>query len=166
MPVNVEQTPPPRIGKIGPYTVFITPPATPTATTTNGSEPLSNSPKSVSSNSPKKATPGFSSPRTPVQVPVQSPPPPPPPPVQAPPSQFYPTKPPAKPHSSFGFFWDAVAKVQNGTCLSLSHCFPWIFLFPFILSCKSEIRLFIYFFKKNPFWVLFFLSLIGILCTW
>lgn len=124
MPVNVEQTPPPRIGKIGPYTVFITPPATPTATTTNGSEPLSNSPKSVSSNSPKKATPGFSSPRTPVQVPVQSPPPPPPP-VQAPPSQFYPTKPPAKPHSSFGFFWDAVAKVQNAHTSLDEHVAYW-----------------------------------------
>lgn len=130
MPVNVESTPPPRIGKIGPYTVFITPPATPTPSTTDGSEPVSNSPKSVSSNAPKKSSPSFPSPRTPVQVPVQSPPPPPPPPVQAPPSQFYPTKPPAKPHSTFGFFWDAVAKVQNGTCLSPSPSFR-IFFFLF-----------------------------------
>lgn len=129
MPVNVESTPPPRIGKIGPYTVFITPPATPTPSTTDGSEPVSNSPKSVSSDSTKKSSPSFPSPRTPVQIPVQSPPPPPPP-VQAPPSQFYPTKPPAKPHSTFGFFWDAVAKVQNGTCLSPSPSFR-IFFFLF-----------------------------------
>lgn len=110
MPMNVESTPPPRIGKIGPYTVFITPPATPT--TPASPTVLSNSPKSVSnSNSPLKATPASNSPRTPVQPPVQSPPP-----VQAPPSLFYPTKPPAKSHSAFAFFWDAVAKVQNGNC--------------------------------------------------
>ncbi|XP_020225684.1 uncharacterized protein LOC109807551 [Cajanus cajan] len=29
MPINTESTPPPVIGKIGPYTVFMTPPSTP-----------------------------------------------------------------------------------------------------------------------------------------
>ncbi|KAK7265246.1 hypothetical protein RJT34_32863 [Clitoria ternatea] len=29
MPINAESTPPPVIGKIGPYTVFMTPPSTP-----------------------------------------------------------------------------------------------------------------------------------------
>lgn len=79
-------TPPPRIGKIGPYTVFVTPPATPNA----GPKPESPSPVQFKAPSP-----------------VQTPPPPRP--VMAPPAQFYKEKP-----SSFAFFWDAVAKVQNG----------------------------------------------------
>ncbi|CAI9098458.1 OLC1v1035107C3 [Oldenlandia corymbosa var. corymbosa] len=101
MPVNLESTPPPRIGKIGPYTVFITPPSTPT-------------PPGVGSvsGSPRKVAAPVSPPPPPVQSPVK-PPVAAPPPVQAPPSQFYSTKSSGKSHSSFGFFWDAVAKVQN-----------------------------------------------------
>ncbi|KAL3841059.1 hypothetical protein ACJIZ3_025650 [Penstemon smallii] len=80
MPINSESgTPPPRIGKIGPYTVFVTPPATP------------------------NPTPKPDSPRKPDPVQFAAPPP-----VMAPPAQFYKEKP-----SSFAFFWDAVAKVQN-----------------------------------------------------
>ncbi|KAL0404631.1 UNVERIFIED_CONTAM: hypothetical protein Sradi_2103900 [Sesamum radiatum] len=52
MPIKSESgTPPPRIGKIGPYTVFVTPPATPSP-----------------SPSPKPE-----SPRTPVQFQAQTP---------------------------------------------------------------------------------------------
>ncbi|KAL6977786.1 hypothetical protein U1Q18_026572 [Sarracenia purpurea var. burkii] len=100
MPItSKESTPPPTIGKIGPYTVFLTPPATPTP---RSPAPLSESPT-------KKA------PSTPVQpraTPVQLTPPPP---VQAPPQQFQ--KPAAvrfpSDGSAFGFFRNAVAKVQN-----------------------------------------------------
>ncbi|KAK4337532.1 hypothetical protein RND71_042019 [Anisodus tanguticus] len=75
MPINSECTPPPpRIGKIGPYTVFMTPPATP---------------NSGSAESPKK----------PVEKSC---------PVWSPPMQY------DKPsHSSFGFLWNALAKLQN-----------------------------------------------------
>eukprot|EP00262_Sarcandra_glabra_P009031 TRINITY_DN23006_c0_g1_i1.p1 TRINITY_DN23006_c0_g1~~TRINITY_DN23006_c0_g1_i1.p1 ORF type:complete len:130 (+),score=14.50 TRINITY_DN23006_c0_g1_i1:234-623(+) len=72
-----QNTPPPVIGKVGRYTVFITPPVTP-------------KPSQTVSGSPKV-----------------------PPPVQPPPQQF--DKPPRdrSSNSVFGFFWDAVAKVQN-----------------------------------------------------
>ncbi|KAL3535438.1 hypothetical protein ACH5RR_003899 [Cinchona calisaya] len=118
MPVNVETTPPPRIGKIGPYTVFITPPSTP-------STPKSPSPRPFS-DSPKKTIPAASplaSPSPPVHT---HSPPPPPPAVQAPPSQFYSsTKPSQKSHSNFGFFWDAVAKVQNAHASLDGHVAYW-----------------------------------------
>ncbi|KAF7838027.1 pre-mRNA 3'-end-processing factor FIP1-like [Senna tora] len=39
MPINKESTPPPVIGKIGPYTVFMTPPSTP--------KPVFDSPKKI-----------------------------------------------------------------------------------------------------------------------
>ncbi|MCD7450656.1 hypothetical protein HAX54_007842 [Datura stramonium] len=98
MPIHPECTPPPRIGKIGPYTVFMTPPA---------------APNSGSAESPKKPVDSKLSP-PPVQLqPVQVPPavvekscP-----VWSPPMQY--DKPSVKSHSSFGFFWNAVAKVQN-----------------------------------------------------
>ncbi|KAJ0965633.1 hypothetical protein J5N97_026771 [Dioscorea zingiberensis] len=89
-----EATPPPVIGKAGRYTVFITPPATP--------KPQISSPSSVSSPSPRMA-----------DLPVKAPPSPPLP-VQVPPRQF--DKPAATPRgagSTFGFFWNAVAKVQE-----------------------------------------------------
>ncbi|KAA8522750.1 hypothetical protein F0562_009088 [Nyssa sinensis] len=93
MPINKESMPPPVIGKIGPYTVFVTPPATPKPT-----EPVAAS--------PTKAVPVHQPPSAPVQAP---------PPVQPPPQQFH--KPAAawspSNASMFGFFWDAVAKVQN-----------------------------------------------------
>lgn len=105
MPVNVE-TPPPRIGKIGPYTVFLTPPSTPSTPTTPSPRPVSDS--------PMKAVPASPLASPPVQLPVQSNPTPPPT-VQAPPSQFYSTKSSQKSHSTFGFFWDALAKALNGS---------------------------------------------------
>ncbi|KAL2464273.1 hydroxyproline-rich glycoprotein family protein [Forsythia ovata] len=90
MPMKGETTPPPRIGKIGPYTVFVTPPATPKP--------------SPELNSPNKTAPVPVHGRIAVGTPpVQSPPP-----VQAPPPQFDKEK-----SSSFGFLWDAVVKVQN-----------------------------------------------------
>nr|GMC68529.1 pollen-specific leucine-rich repeat extensin-like protein 4 [Ipomoea batatas] len=91
MPINTESTPPPRIGKIGPYTVFITPPSTPTPHT----------PSNPPAASPTKPQPQIQTPPPAVKTP---------PPVMVPPKQYdsYPTK----PHSAFGFFWDAVAKVQ------------------------------------------------------
>ncbi|KAL0316639.1 UNVERIFIED_CONTAM: hypothetical protein Sradi_5542100 [Sesamum radiatum] len=86
-------TPTPRIGKIGPYTVFMTPPATPS--------PRSE-PESPSKISPVETTP------------VERPP------VMAPPAQFYKEKP-----SSFGFLWDAVAKVQNAHASLDEHVAHW-----------------------------------------
>ncbi|KAG9130035.1 hypothetical protein Leryth_012801 [Lithospermum erythrorhizon] len=71
-----ESTPPPKIGKIGPYTVFITP-------INNGTrEPVPGSPITR------------------------------PPPVQAPPMQI-PNNNSTHSSSSFGFFWDALSKLQN-----------------------------------------------------
>ncbi|OAY63075.1 hypothetical protein ACMD2_24097 [Ananas comosus] len=78
-----EATPPPVIGKAGSLTVFITPPPTPRS---NGASPR-----------PSPA--------------VKTAPPPPPPPVQVPPPQF--EKAATSSGSVFGFFWDAVAKVQD-----------------------------------------------------
>ncbi|KAK4404597.1 hypothetical protein Sango_0828300 [Sesamum angolense] len=96
MPIKSESgTPPPRIGKIGPYTVFVTPPATPSPS----------------------ASPKPESPRTPVQQPVHLPSPPP---VMAPPAQFYKEKP-----SSFAFFWNTVAKVQNAHASLDEHVAHW-----------------------------------------
>lgn len=122
MPVNVESTPPPRIGKIGPYTVFITPPSTPSTPATPSPRPLSDSPKKTVPASPL-ASPA------PVQRPAQphspSPPPPPSAAVRAPPSQFYSAKPSHKSHSTFGFFWDAVAKVQNAHASLDEHVAYW-----------------------------------------
>ncbi|KAL3819568.1 hypothetical protein ACJIZ3_005473 [Penstemon smallii] len=100
MPIISESgTPLPRIGKIGPYTVFVTPPITPTPT-----------PKPES---PSKTDPVHFSVQTPVQVPS-------PPPVMAPPAQFYKEKP-----SSFAFFWDAVTKVQNAHASLDEHVAHW-----------------------------------------
>ncbi|XP_047311750.1 pollen-specific leucine-rich repeat extensin-like protein 1 [Impatiens glandulifera] len=95
MPIATnDSTPPPSIGKIGPYTVFITPPATP--------KPFDSSDAADSHN--------IKLPRTP-----PPPPHPQPSPVQAPPLQFH--KPAAlKPPSDgsvSGIFWNAVNKVQN-----------------------------------------------------
>ena len=106
MSMNGESTPPPMIGKIGPYTVFVTPPATPKTSAT----PHSHQTSPLSSSIPRR----FDSPS------VQSGSPPPvqfksPPPVLPPPVHYS----PKEGSSSFAFFWDAVAKVQHGT-LSLS----------------------------------------------
>ncbi|KAL8488958.1 hypothetical protein ACS0TY_025028 [Phlomoides rotata] len=97
MPINSESaTPPPRIGKIGPYTVFVTPPATPN-----------------SSAKPESPTPVQFQAPAPVQIPS-------PPPVMAPPAQFYKEKP-----SSFAFFWDTVAKIQNAHASLDEHVAHW-----------------------------------------
>lgn len=98
MAINRESTPPPIIGKAGRYTVFLTPPSTPSPATPKP-------PSQLKSESPK--------------TPSTPPPPPPlkivPPPVQPPPQQF--EKPSSfrssSDSSAFGFFWNAVAKVQN-----------------------------------------------------
>nr|CAD1824805.1 unnamed protein product [Ananas comosus var. bracteatus] len=82
-----EATPPPVIGKAGSLTVFITPPPTPRS---NGASPR-----------PSPA----------VKTAPPPPPPPPPPPVQVPPPQF--EKAATSSGSVFGFFWEAVAKVQD-----------------------------------------------------
>ncbi|KAI3444181.1 hypothetical protein Pfo_000846 [Paulownia fortunei] len=104
MPIKSESaTPPPRIGKIGPYTVFVTPPATPNP-----------SPKPQSQS---KTAPVHFEAQTPVQTPVQLPSPPP---VMAPPAQFYNEKP-----SSFAFFWNTVAKVQNAHASLDEHVAHW-----------------------------------------
>ncbi|KAL8223040.1 hypothetical protein R6Q57_020439 [Mikania cordata] len=75
MPIDKQPATPPMIGKIGPYTVFVTPPPTP--------------------------KPQFES-----SPPIH------PPPVLPPPVQY--EKSASAYDSKFGFFWDAVAKVQNG----------------------------------------------------
>lgn len=126
-----EATPPPVIGKAGRYTVFITPPATPRPS--EGSRSQSSSPSPSPKISPRNVAPLPSetfrslsssarekmrsnlSPKVGESLPVKSPvvAPPPPPPVQVPPPQFEKGK-AGKSSGSFGFFWDAVAKVQNG----------------------------------------------------
>uniref|UniRef100_A0A1D1ZJE6 Putative NAD(+)--arginine ADP-ribosyltransferase Mav n=1 Tax=Anthurium amnicola TaxID=1678845 RepID=A0A1D1ZJE6_9ARAE len=104
-----EGTPPPIIGKAGRYTVFITPPPTPK--TPSGSPrpqgPCSHlTPVPVTDTSPAKAA------AVPPPVPAKAPPSPPPPPVQVPPQQFGKPSSPSS-TSAFGFFWGAVAKVQE-----------------------------------------------------
>ncbi|GLT97497.1 hypothetical protein SLE2022_150560 [Rubroshorea leprosula] len=93
MPINRDpSTPPPMIGKIGPYTVFVTPPATP-----KPAERLYHSPQKP------QQPPLFESPRK-----VQ----PRPPPVQPPPQQFDKSV-VASDGSILGFFKNAATKVQN-----------------------------------------------------
>ncbi|KAK9076809.1 hypothetical protein SSX86_005143 [Deinandra increscens subsp. villosa] len=78
MPINKPPpATPPMIGKIGPYTVFVTPPPTPQQPSFDESSPVKSSP----------------------------------PPVLPPPVQYH--NPDSAYGSKFGFFWDAVAKVQN-----------------------------------------------------
>ncbi|GFP82727.1 hypothetical protein PHJA_000415800 [Phtheirospermum japonicum] len=89
MPIKSESTPPQRIGKIGSYTVFVTPPATPNVQ--------------------------FQAAQTPIQLPST-------PRVTAPPTQFDKEKP-----SSFTFFWDTVAKVQNVHSSLDEHVAHWRF---------------------------------------
>ncbi|KAL3637003.1 hypothetical protein CASFOL_019302 [Castilleja foliolosa] len=97
MPIKSESTPPPRIGKIGPYTVFVTPPATP-----------NENPK------PEPRIPvRLQAAQTPVQLPST-------PRVMAPPVQFEKKKP-----SSFDFFWNTVAKVQNAHSSLDEHVAHW-----------------------------------------
>lgn len=102
-----EATPPPVIGKAGSLTVFITPPPTPRS---NGASPR-----------PSPA--------------VKTAPPPPPPPVQVPPPQF--EKAATSSGSVFGFFWDAVAKVQDSKlCSALGSLSLFFFCFLIFLFSK------------------------------
>ncbi|KAI3775308.1 hypothetical protein L1987_49879 [Smallanthus sonchifolius] len=84
--VNELATPPPTIGKMGPYTVFITHPSDSSHVSVSESPKKYNIPPSSIQSSPVKSAPL----------------------VQPPPVQYQKSTSP-----KFGFFWDAVAKVQN-----------------------------------------------------
>ncbi|KAK1292672.1 hypothetical protein QJS10_CPB17g00007 [Acorus calamus] len=93
-PRGKDGTPPPFIGKAGRLTVFITPPTTPSPVKSPASPPAP-APASAPATPPPE-----------VQVKVVSPP------VNPPPAQF--EKPVSRSSGSvFGFFWDAVSKVQE-----------------------------------------------------
>ncbi|XP_072973306.1 uncharacterized protein [Typha angustifolia] len=106
-----EATPPPVIGKAGRLTVFITPPPTPRPSEAARSQSISPRASPSPSPSPRKASPLPVKASPPSPFPVKASRPTPSPPVQVPPQQF--EKPAAKSSGSFGFFWDAVAKVQD-----------------------------------------------------
>ncbi|GMY35356.1 leucine-rich repeat extensin-like protein 1 isoform X3 [Fagus crenata] len=95
MAINKDSTPPPMIGKIGPYTVFMTPPSTP---------------------KPAVEQPVFDSPKKIVV--------PPPPPVQPPPQQFDKSIQSSN-DSVTGFFKNAVTKVQNAHSSLDDHLARW-----------------------------------------
>ncbi|PON75894.1 hydroxyproline-rich glycoprotein family protein [Parasponia andersonii] len=100
MAINRDSTPPPMIGKIGPYTVFMTPPSTP-----KPPQPVFDSPEKVV-DSPKK-----------VVVP---------PPVQPPPQQFDKSIAAAADNGSVvGIFKNAVTKVQNAHSSLDDHLARW-----------------------------------------
>ncbi|CAN6278509.1 unnamed protein product [Urochloa humidicola] len=124
--------PPPMIGRAGNLTVFITPPS-PASTPRGASRtppPPPESPRSdLSTPTPRRAaapspspSPSPRKPASPAAAPavVFTPPPPPapvkvaPPPVQVPPPQYEKASAGGKHDgSAFGFFWDAVARVQE-----------------------------------------------------
>lgn len=92
-------TPPPVVGKAGSYTIFLTPPATPKP---------SEYPRAPD---PSRGPNSSSSPRNVAPLPPKSPSCPPPP-VQVPPLTL--GKSTARSSdSAFGFFWDAVSRVQD-----------------------------------------------------
>ncbi|RYR30260.1 hypothetical protein Ahy_B01g055067 isoform C [Arachis hypogaea] len=97
-PINAESTPPPVIGKIGPYTVFMTPPST-----------------------PKPAEPPVVLPPSPNKI---SPPPvqPPPPQIQKP---VLSSEKSLSDGSVSGFFRNAVAKVQTAHSSLDDHLARW-----------------------------------------
>jgi hypothetical protein len=105
------------IGRAGNLTVFITPPS-PASTPRGSARAASESPRpDFSTPTPRKvAAPSPNNPASPPTVPVVFTPPPPvkvaPPPVQVPPPQY--EKAGKHDGSAFGFFWDAVARVQEG----------------------------------------------------
>ncbi|GMN52028.1 hypothetical protein TIFTF001_021180 [Ficus carica] len=100
MGINKEAgTPPPVIGKIGPYTVFMTPPSTPSSTP----------------NSKPSSQPVFDSPKKVVVAP---------PPVQPPPHQFDKSADFSN-GSVFGIFKNAVTKVQNAHSSLDDHLARW-----------------------------------------
>lgn len=93
MAINRDSTPPPVIGKIGPYTVFMTPPSTP-----KPAEPVFDSPKKVVTTPPVQPPPQQFDKSITVSDSVAD-------------------------GSVLGFFKNAVTKVQNGRCemLLLMH---------------------------------------------
>ncbi|KAL9262545.1 Replication protein A 32 kDa subunit A-like protein [Drosera capensis] len=88
------------IGKIGPYTVFLTPPPTPSP---------SQSPSPSPSPSPRNIVHPHPSPATPVRPPKADSPRPPPPPVLPPPAQY--TEP--EDDNRIGFLSSAIARVLH-----------------------------------------------------
>lgn len=125
--------PPPVIGKAGRYTVFITPPRTPKPCEDSGSKSASPGVGPVSSPGKVALLPETTA-RSPSPMPLEVSSPivsaspgkvvplpkksfPLPPPVQVPPLQV--EKLAAKSSGSvFGFFWDAIARVQDGSLFS------------------------------------------------
>ena len=117
MPINKDpSTPPPMIGKIGPYTVFMTPPSTP-------------SPKSTATAAAANEStfPVFDSPKKVVS----------PPPVQPPPQQIdksvYSHQ--VADGSVLGLFKNAVNKVQNGLFSFLCVAFGLSLKFASLFVC-------------------------------
>lgn len=104
----------PVIGKAGSYTIFITPSsATPPPSETES--PISDIVSPSPSSTPRR-------PETEAPSPAKAPPSPPP--VQVPPPQFEKTA--AKSSGSvLGFFWEAVAKVQNAHSSLDEHLANW-----------------------------------------
>ncbi|KAK3154064.1 hypothetical protein QOZ80_2BG0185430 [Eleusine coracana subsp. coracana] len=118
--------PPPMIGRAGNLTVFITPPS-PASTPRSSARAASESPRpDFSMPTPRRAAASPAASPSPSPSPVKSasppvapvvftPPPAPvkvaPPPVQVPPPQY--EKAGKHDGSAFGFFWDAVARVQE-----------------------------------------------------
>ncbi|KAJ6295984.1 hypothetical protein OIU78_023918 [Salix suchowensis] len=114
MPINKDpSTPPPMIGKIGPYTVFMTPPSTPSP------KPPPPPPPPTTTTSNESTLPVFDSPKK-----VASPPPP----VQPPPQQIdksvYSQQ--ISDGSVLGFFKNAVNKFQNAHSSFDDHLARWL----------------------------------------
>ncbi|XP_041021921.1 pre-mRNA 3'-end-processing factor FIP1-like isoform X2 [Juglans microcarpa x Juglans regia] len=108
MAINRDSTiPPPMIGKIGPYTVFMTPPSTPKPS----QPPVLDSPKKIFT-----PPPVLDSPKKIIT----------PPPVQPPPHQFHKsTESVASNGSVLGFFKNAATKVQNAHSSLDGHLARW-----------------------------------------
>ncbi|KAF5461744.1 hypothetical protein F2P56_017818 [Juglans regia] len=108
MAINRDSTiPPPMIGKIGPYTVFMTPPSTPK----HSQPPVLDSPKKILT-----PPPVLDSPKKIIT----------PPPVQPPPHQFHKsTESVASNGSVLGFFKNAATKVQNAHSSLDGHLARW-----------------------------------------
>jgi len=143
-----EATPPPVIGKAGRYTVFITPPPTPRPSEGSRSQTPSPSPspspklgprnvaplpsesfRSLSSSSREKKRSSLSpkgGDSSPVKGFEKAAAVAPPPPVQVPPPQFEKGKGGRSAGGAFGFFWDAVAKVQDAHASLDQYLADWL----------------------------------------
>ncbi|KAG8484994.1 hypothetical protein CXB51_021378 [Gossypium anomalum] len=106
MPIKKDPSiPPPMISKIGPYTVFVTPPSTPSPT----EPPVFHSPKKAAPPSPSHSPSA-------------------PPPVQPPPQQFdksFLTSQSLSDGSFLGFFKNAAFKLQNAHSSLDDHLARW-----------------------------------------